>query len=77
MQGYHTADIALNTNHSKEAIDRYIKDYHRVEILWNHDIKDLNKISQLARLSKRVVQQYINLLPAKFKNNILASQNQY
>jgi len=70
LQGYLTPDIALKTNHSKEAIDRYIKDYHRVEILWNHDIKDPNKISHLARLSKRVVQQYIDLLPAKLKNSI-------
>lgn len=69
LNGYLTPDIALKTNHSKEAVDRYIKDYHRVEILWQHDIKDPVKISQLARLSKRVVQQYIDLLPAKLKNN--------
>lgn len=69
LQGYLTPDIALKTNHSKEAVDRYIKDYHRVEILWNHDIKDHDKISHLSRLSKRVVQQYIDLLPAKFKNS--------
>lgn len=69
LQGYLTPDIALKTNHSKEAVDRYIKDYHRVEILWNHDIKDPDKISHLSRLSKRVVQQYIDLLPPKFKNS--------
>ncbi len=70
LQGYLTPEIALKTNHSKEAVDRYIKDYHRVEILWKHDIKDLEKISNLARLSKRVVQQYIDLLPVKLKNNL-------
>jgi hypothetical protein len=70
LQGYLTPDIALKTNHSKEAVDRYIKDYHRVEILWNHDIKDPDKIANLARLSKRVVIQYIDLLPVKFKNSI-------
>lgn len=70
LQGYLTPDIALKTNHSKEAVDRYIKDYHRVEILWQHDIKDPDKISQLSRLSKRVVQQYIDLLPVKFKNSL-------
>ena len=70
LQGYLTPDIALKTNHSKEAVDRYIKDYHRVEILWSHDIKDPDKISHLARLSKRVVQQYIDLLPVKFKNSL-------
>lgn len=55
LQGYLTPDIALKTNHSKEAVDRYIKDYHRVEILWQHNIKEPDKISQLSRLSKRVV----------------------
>jgi hypothetical protein len=70
LQGYLTPDIALKTNHSKEAVDRYIKDYQRVEILWQHDIKDPDKISHLARLSKRVVQQYIDLLPTKLKNSL-------
>ena len=70
LQGYLTPEIALKTNHSKEAVDRYIKDYHRVEILWKHDIKDLEKISNLARLSKRVVQQYIDLLPDKLRNSL-------
>jgi hypothetical protein len=70
LQGYLTPDIALKTNHSKEAVDRYIKDYHRVEILWNHHIKDPDKISMLSRLSKHVVQQYIDLLPSKLKNSL-------
>lgn len=70
LQGYLTPDIALKTNHSKEAVDRYIKDYHRVELLWVHDIKDPVKISHLSRLSIRVVQQYIDLLPAKMKNSM-------
>jgi hypothetical protein len=70
LQGFLTPDIALKTNHSKEAVDRYIKDYHRVELLWAHDIKDPDKIAHLSRLSKRVVLQYIDLLPAKLKNSM-------
>lgn len=70
LQGYLTPDIAMKTNHSKEAVDRYIKDYHRVELLWKHSITDPIEISHLSRLSKRVVQQYIDLLPAKLKNNL-------
>ena len=68
LQGYLTPDIAVKTNHSKEAVDRYIKDYHRVELLWKHDITQLDQIAHLARLSKRVVQQYIDLLPDKIRN---------
>lgn len=68
LNGYLTPDIAMKTNHSKEAVDRYIKDYHRVETLWLHGITDLKQISDLSRLSKRVAQQYIDLLPDKMKS---------
>ncbi len=61
---------AVKTKHSKEAVDRYIRDYHRVEILWKHGITDLDKISQLTRLSKRVVHQYVDLLPDKLKKHL-------
>lgn len=67
LEGYLTPDIALKTNHSKEAVDRYIRDYHRVEILWKHGISDLDQISHLTRLSGRVVQQYVDLLPDKVR----------
>ena len=70
LEGYLTPEIAVKTKHSNEAIDRYIRDYHRVEILWNYDITSLDKISQLTRLAKRVVQQYVDLLPDKMKQAI-------
>jgi hypothetical protein len=73
LEGYFTPEIAIKTNHSNESVDRYIKDYHRVQILWEHGITDLDQISQLARLSKRVIQQYVDLLPEKVrmsKNNV-------
>lgn len=73
LEGYFTPEIALKTKHSNEAVDRYIRDYHRVEILWKHGITNLDQISQLTRLSKRVVQQYVDLLPEKIKN--LLSKN--
>ncbi len=65
LEGYLTPDIAIKTQHSNEAIDRYITDYHRVELLWKHAITDLDQISQLTRLSKRVIHQYVDLLPEK------------
>ena len=57
------------TNHSKEAVERYIKDYHKAETLWCHGITELDQISHLAHLSKRVAQQYIDLLPTKLKSH--------
>jgi hypothetical protein len=67
LEGYLTPEIAIKTNHSKEAVDRYIKDFHRVELLWKHGINNLDQISQMTRLSKRVAQQYIDLLPEKIR----------
>jgi hypothetical protein len=68
LEGYLTPDIAMKTNHSKEAVDRYIADYHRVELLWNHGITALEQITRLSRLSARVAQQYIDLLPDKIRH---------
>lgn len=76
LDGYLTPQIALKTNHSKEAVDRYIHDYHRVELLWKHGITDLDQISRLSRLSRRVAHQYIDLLPQKLrKEKNLSPQN--
>jgi hypothetical protein len=74
LEGHLTPDIALKTNDSNEAVDRYIRDYHRVEMVWKHGITDLEKISQLAPLSKRVVQQYIDLLPEKVRRGDAGKQ---
>jgi len=65
LEGYLTPEIASKTNHSKEAVDRYIKDFHRVKLLWENKITNPDDIANVARLSKRVVQQYIDLLPNK------------
>jgi hypothetical protein len=74
LEGYLTDDIALKTHHSKESVDRYIKDYHRIEILWKHGIKDLDQISHLTRLAKTVVHQYVDLLPDKVRKYISKSK---
>jgi hypothetical protein len=63
LQGYLTPSIAKKTNHSKEAVDRYIKDFEAVRLLWQHGICDIDRIVQLSRLSKKVVQQYLDLIP--------------
>ena len=73
LEGYLSPQIATKTNHSKEAVDRYIKDFHRVKLLCENGITEPDNMANVARLSKRVVQQYIDLLPNKSrfsKNNI-------
>lgn len=67
LEGYLTPEIAMKTKHSNEAVDRCIRDYHRAEMLWRHGITDLDKMSQLSRLAKRFIQQYIDLLPGKIR----------
>lgn len=68
LEGYLTPEIAIKTHHAAESVDRYIRDYHRVEMLWKHGVRDLDEITQLIRLSKRVVQQYVDLLPDKVRH---------
>ena len=68
LEKYLTPEIALKTKHSKEAVDRYITDYHRVETLYKHRITDIDQISKLTRLSKKAALQYVDLLPEKIRN---------
>lgn len=62
LQGYLTPTIASKTRHSKEAVDRYIRDYENVKLV-RAATDDPDKISQITHLSKRVVKQYLDLIP--------------
>jgi len=58
LQGYLTPTIAKKTNHSKEAVDPYIRDYETVKLLTKVS-HEPEVIGGMARLSKKVVQQYL------------------
>ena len=60
LQGHLTPSIAAKTKHSKEAVDRYIRDYESVKVV-RTATADIDKISQITRLSKRVISQYLDL----------------
>ena len=62
LNGYLVPTICQKTNHSKEAVERYIRDFESVRLLYP-EFKDLQTISLIIRLSKGVVKQYIDLLP--------------
>lgn len=62
LQGYLTPTIAVKTNHSKEAVERYIRDYEVVKLLADK-FDDPEKISLISRLSQKVVSQYLDLIP--------------
>ena len=67
LQGYDTPRIAKKTRHSKESVDRYIRDFETVRLLTQIS-NDPVKIGQLARLNPRVVQQYLDLVTKDPRN---------
>jgi predicted transcriptional regulator len=68
LQGLDTPRIARKTNHAKESVDRYIRDFETVRMLTALST-DPHRIAQLARLSHRVVSQYLDLLPLDPRTN--------
>lgn len=61
-----------------EAVDRYIRDYEIVKTV-RAATDDIDKISQITRLSKRVISQYLDLIPQHLLNDIdakLATKSQ-
>jgi hypothetical protein len=69
LNGYLVPTICQRTNHSKDAVERYIRDFEAIRLL-DPQFDDINTISLITRLSKSVVQQYIDLIPQE--NNIPA-----
>lgn len=63
LQGYLTPTIAAKTNHAKESVDRYIRDFEAVRTVVKHGIINLDEIVQITKLSKKVAQQYVDLIP--------------
>ncbi|RKU20001.1 hypothetical protein C6503_06980, partial [Candidatus Poribacteria bacterium] len=43
-------------------VDRYIRDYESVKVV-RKATADIDNISQITRLSKRVISQYLDLIP--------------
>lgn len=63
LNGYLVPAICQRTNQSKDSVERYIRDFEAVRLL-SKKFDDLNTISLVTCLSKSVVSQYIDLLPA-------------
>jgi hypothetical protein len=62
LDGYLVPKICQRTKHSKDAVERYIRDFEAVKLL-AQKFDDSNTISLITRLSLSVVQQYLDLLP--------------
>lgn len=52
---------ADETKHSQRAVDRYLKDFHRVRTCYEH-IQDVDFITRTTGLSKHLVNQYVSII---------------
>ena len=59
-QGISPADIVLNTGHSQDAVDRYIKHYDQIKKLIRKRM-DKIAIKEITGRSMKVVREYIKL----------------
>ena len=62
LKGYLAPTIATKTHHSRDAVERYIRDFEAVQLL-APKFDDPNTISRIIRLAPRVVKQYLDLIP--------------
>jgi len=62
LKGYLTPTISQKTNHSRDAVERYIRDFESVKLLATK-FDDPDVIARIIRLAPRVVKQYLDLLP--------------
>ena len=62
LNSYLVPSICQRTNQSKDAVERYIRDFEAIRLL-DSKFDNINSISLITRLSKSVVQQYIELIP--------------
>jgi len=60
--------VAYETRHSQRAVDRYLKDFHRVRTAYQHR-PDLEFVCQTTGLSPQLVQQYVQLIELAPKNS--------
>lgn len=60
------AQVARECNHSQGAVDRYLKDYHRVKTLYRLD-QNVDFIHLATQIAKHVIKQYIALIEQEEK----------
>jgi len=56
-----TSEIAKETNHSPESVDRYIRDYGRIKVLLGKNMS-MDEISYATGISKGLVEEYHQLI---------------
>jgi hypothetical protein len=74
-KGIAPPDIARFTNHSLDAVDRYIKDYERVKILLNKGL-NLTEISHAIGRGIRTVREYYKIVREIYPDQISPGQKE-
>ena len=64
-----TRRVAQETKHTQQAVDRYLKDFHRVKTCYRQK-PDKEFVCQVTGMSKHLVNQYIEILE-KYETNAL------
>jgi hypothetical protein len=59
---------ADETKHSQHAVDRYLKDFHRVRTCYEH-MPDIEFVTRTTGLSKHLVEQYIGIIKEHENSN--------
>jgi hypothetical protein len=52
---------ADETKHSQRAVDRYLKDFHRVKTCYEH-IPDIEFVTRTTGLSRHLINQYVDII---------------
>jgi hypothetical protein len=65
-EGKDPRKVADETKHSQKAVDRYLKDFHRVRTCYEHR-QDIEFVTRTTGLSKHLVNQYISII-AEYEN---------
>jgi len=67
-QNYSTKDIARATSHAPSSVDRYIRDFQRVKILWERGMI-LSEIAYITSLSENLVSEYVKIVKEQLLKN--------
>jgi len=60
------ADVARECNHTQGAVDRYLRDYHRVKTLYQEH-KDIDYIHLVTGLRRHLITQYVDIIEQESK----------
>lgn len=71
VEGKTVEQVSRETDHSPEAITRYVKDYKRIYVCLSQGL-DIDTIAYIAKVSKRLVLEYVKLIE---ENNLDKKKN--